>query len=262
MKTMRNAVALVALGACTGVSAQEGGNAQNEANNPPTPKITINFHDQYAPKLYDSDEDTNALLLRGVIPHKLGGLPQIFRYTLPVATVPRATGGNTTGLGDLNIIDLFLFKEGHVEIGIGPQLTIPTANKDETGTDRWQAGFAGILIAPQKWGLLGMLLTWQHSISGGGSDRPTQDNLSLQPIVNYNLSGGWYVRSTATWNFDLKRDTYAIPIGLGVGKVWDLGGGTTMNTFIEPQWTVAHDGVGQPKFQVFAGVNFQFPIGK
>jgi len=30
----------------------------------------------------------------------------------------------------------------------------------------------------------------------------------------------------------------------------------------EPQWTVAHDGDGQPKFQVFAGLNLQFPIGR
>jgi hypothetical protein len=36
----------------------------------------------------------------------------------------------------------------------------------------------------------------------------------------------------------------------------------TVNVFAEPQWTVAHDGAGQPKFQVFAGVNLQFPIGR
>jgi hypothetical protein len=32
--------------------------------------------------------------------------------------------------------------------------------------------------------------------------------------------------------------------------------------FAEPQFSVAHDGTGQPKFQVFAGLNFQLPIGK
>jgi len=77
-----------------------------------------------------------------------------------------------------------------------------------------------------------------------------------------NLSQGWYLRSSATWTFDLARDHYAIPVGLGVGKVWLVGDGTSVNVFAEPQWTVAHDGAGQPKFQVFAGVNMQFPIGR
>src|SRR5690349_8745401 len=45
----------------------------NAANNPLTPKITINFHDQWAPELYDVDEASNAFLFRGVVPHKLGG---------------------------------------------------------------------------------------------------------------------------------------------------------------------------------------------
>jgi hypothetical protein len=30
------------------------------------------------------------------------------------------------------------------------------------------------------------------------------------------------------------------------------------NIFIEPQWTILHDGVGQPEFTVFVGLNMQF----
>ena len=32
------------------------------------------------------------------------------------------------------------------------------------------------------------------------------------------------------------------------------------NLFAEPQWTVGHEGVGVPKFQVFMGLNIQFPL--
>lgn len=246
----------------TGFAQAPSGEQVNEANNPLTPKITINFHDQWAPKLYQSDDYTNSLLLRGVIPHRLGGAPQILRYTLPaLVTVPDGMGGTTTGLGDLNLIDLALFKAGKVELGIGPQLTIPTASRPSTGTGLWQAGVAGVVIAPQSWGLLGGLLTWQHSFAGP-SDRPTQNNLTFQPFGIYNLPDGWYLRSTATWSFNLETNDYVIPLGAGVGKVWVLGRGTTINVFAEPQWTVAHEGAGQPKFQVFAGVNLQFPIGK
>ena len=110
-----------------------------------------------------------------------------------------------------------------------------------------------------KVGLLGTLLTWQHSIAGD-DNRPTQNNLSFQPLIIYNLRKAWYLRSTATWNFDLARGNFAIPIGFGAGKVWVLHSGVTVNLFAEPQVTIAHSGVGQPQFQIFGGLNLQFPI--
>ncbi|CAN7778952.1 hypothetical protein LJR296_007864 [Cupriavidus necator] len=91
-----------------------------------------------------------------------------------------------TGSGDLNLFNLFLIKGPGIEFGIWPQLTIPTASYDQTGTGKWQAGMAGVVIAPQKWGLLGDLVTWQHSFAGD-SDRPTQGNLSSQPFIIYSL---------------------------------------------------------------------------
>jgi len=241
--------------------AQPSTDQMNEANNPLTPKITVNIQDYWAPSLYGTDDDTNSFLLRGVIPHDIGGAPQVLRGTLPIVNAPTPASGNTTGLGDLNLFDLFLFKAAGAELGVGPQLTIPTASKDATGTGKWQGGLAGVVIAPQKWGLLGGLVTWQHSFAGD-SDRATQNNLSAQPIMLYNLPDGWYLRSSAVWSFDLAHNNYAIPIGAGIGKVWLLGDGTTVNLFAEPQWTVAHEGIGQPKFQIFAGLNLQFPIGK
>jgi hypothetical protein len=232
----------------------------NEANNPLTPAITVNLQDQWAPRLYDSDNETNALLLRGVLPHLLGGVPQILRATLPIATAPSAAG-NKTGLGDLNLFDLLLVKRGSVMLGFGPQLTLPTATDPVLGTGKWQAGLAAVAIAPQSWGLLGGLVTWQHSFAGP-SDRPTQNNLTVQPFYIHNLPQGVYVRSTAIWNFNLASGDYVIPIGAGIGKVFALSDGMTINVFAEPQWTIAHHGAGQPAFQLFAGVNLQFPVHK
>jgi len=60
---------------------------------------------------------------------------------------------------------------------------------------------------------------------------------------------GWYLRSTGVWTFDLKNDRYYIPVRFGAGKAWKTGA-TIMNFFIEPQWTVAHDGDGYPKFTI------------
>lgn len=234
----------------------------NAANNPLTPKITVNFHDQAAPDLYDLDQGSNAFLFRGVVPHKLGGTPQLFRYTLPIVTAPDGQGGSASGLGDLNLIELFPFvwKQARMELAVGPQFTLPTATDDLTGTGKWQAGLAVLAIAPRKFGIAGALVTWQHSIAGDDA-RPTQNGLSVQPLFIYNLPQGWYLRSTATWNFAFAQDVWVIPLGAGAGKVWVRPSGVTINAFAEPQFSVAHDGAGQPKFQIFTGLNLQFPLG-
>jgi hypothetical protein len=223
--------ALLALSLTVDAAAQTAEEV-NEANNPLTPKITVNLQDQYVGSYYGlRDSDSNSFLVRGVLPHRLFGLPQLLRATIPIVTSPDP--GSTTGLGDINMFNPFLFKAGGIELGIGPQLTMDSATNDRLGTGRWQLGAAGVVISPFSWGLLGGLVTYQHSVDSHDS-RPTQNNLTAQPFVIYNLPQGFYLRSTATWNFDLQRGNFYIPLGFGAGKVWKLENGTTLNLFAEP----------------------------
>lgn len=236
--------------------AQGSADDANKSNNPLNPSPGLNFQNYYTPRLYGSDAHTNDFLLRGTLPlapGKMIGAPQIVRVTAPISTRPQSGGGYETGLGDINLFDLFLGKLGQLEVGVGPQLTIPTATDRVLGTGKWQAGFAGVAIHPSKTGLLGGLVTWQTSFAGQ-SDRPDVSTLTAQPFIIHNLPEGWYLRSVGTWNFNLRSGDYYIPVGLGAGKVWKSGT-TIMNLFVEPQWTVAHDGNGFPKFQVFGGLN-------
>lgn len=259
-------VRAVAAAALLGISALPAlggpsGDEMNASNNPLQPTIGLNFQDYYTASYYGFDDaDANAFLLRGILPHKLFGHPQIMRGTLPVVTSPDFGGADSdTAIGDLNLFDIVLFRAGKIPWGVGPQLTIPTATLDETGTGKWQLGAAALLVAPHRWGLVGSLLTWQTSVAGD-DDRPDQNNLQLQPIIIYNLPHGWYLRSTALLTWDFERDTHYIPVGAGAGYVWKSGG-ITWNGFVEPQWTIAHDGNGVPKFQAFFGLNLQFAKG-
>ncbi|MNL66523.1 hypothetical protein D3C87_1910050 [compost metagenome] len=77
----------------------------------------------------------------------------------------------------------------------------------------------------------------------------------------YNLPQAFYLRSVGIWYFDWETGDYYIPIGFGLGKVWKTQAGITINLFAEPQWTVAHEGVGVPNYQTFVGLNLQFPLG-
>jgi len=233
----------------------------NEANDPLTAKLTLSLQDQYVGsyKELSPDSHSNEASLSATIPHKLFDVPLILRATLPVVTTPDHPLPTTTGLGDLTISELLLFKWYEQELAIGPIFTFPTATEEATGTGKWQAGAAAASIETETWGLFGALVAYQHSFAGE-SGRPRQSVLQAQPFITVNLPAAFYLRTTAVWTFDLEQRTHVIPVGIGVGKVWLFRGGTTLNTYVEPQLTVAHEGV-VPAWQIFAGVNCQFPVG-
>ncbi|NKK75450.1 hypothetical protein GFM13_35230 [Rhizobium leguminosarum bv. viciae] len=262
--TIVTSIALALACATAAVAQEVHHDTVNEANNPLTPKITINLQDYYIPTFNDvpGDPHANQFLLRGLIPSDLFGAPQLFRFTLPLATSPDPSGGYVTGLGDLTLMDLFVMpKIGDLTLAAGPILVLPTATDDALGAGKWQVGGAGVAIAPQSWGIVGGLVTYQTSFAGS-DDREDVSLLTAQPIVNINLDDGVYLRSSAIWNFDLHDGDWYIPVGLGIGKVFALENGTTINAFIEPQYTVFKDGPGSPRWQIFAGVNFQFPLAR
>lgn len=245
-------------------TAQEAHDSVNEANNPLTPKITINLQNFWIPEFVDTpgDPHANQFLLRGLVPSDMFGTPQLLRFTLPIATSPDVPSGYVTGLGDLTLMDIFILpKMGDVTFGAGPLVVLPTATDASLGSGKWQVGGAGIAVAPQKWGLLGGLATYQTSFAGS-DEREDVNLLTFQPILNVNLSDGWYLRSSATWNFNLESGSSYIPVGAGIGKVFKLDKGVTLNAFVEPQYTVWNEGGGAPRWQIFAGLNFQFPVGR
>ncbi len=237
-------------------------NAVNAANNPLTPKITVNLQDYFDPDLNRlGNRSANSFLLRGLVPAKFFGLPQLIRCTLPIETNPAFPSGNQTGLGDFTLFDLIVMPTKFALFAAGPLLVAPTATGSSLGAGKWQAGAAGVVVRPEPWGQLAVLATYQHSFAGDG-DRPAAQIITAQPIVTYNLDHGLYLRSSGTWNFDLEHHTSYIPAGFGLGKVWDLGHGTTLNTFLEPQYSVFRSGAGVPVWQIFAGANFQFALGR
>lgn len=246
------------LGICAQAAAQSADDT-NKSNNPLNLAPSLNFQDYYTPRVYGSNAHTNDFLIRPTVPMEPGewiGVPQIVRGTVPISTRPTPDGGYRTGLGDINIFDIFLLHQGEVEIGAGPLLTLPTATSSELGAGKWSGGLAAVAVRPSKEGLLGALVQWQHSFAGQG-DRETVNSATLQPFLIKNLPQGWYLRSTGIWTFDLQRNDYYIPVGLGAGRAW-RSGKNIFNVFVEPQWTFAHKGEGLPQFTVFAGVNITF----
>jgi len=52
-----------------------------------------------------------------------------------------------------------------------------------------------------------------------------------------------------------------IPLGVGFGKVFKVHN-VIVNASIEPQFTIYHNGTGQPSFQLFSGLYLLFPKKK
>lgn len=247
-------LALLAL--CTAavpLSAQSAEEVK-QANNPLATITSVNLQNYYVSSLYGvPDEQAGTAYLRVARP--FGRF--LVRASLPMPTVP--TGGDPeSGIGDFNIFGTYIFKKtDRIEMGLGPQLVAPTAGNDLLGAGKWQGGLAFVTfysVSPQI--QLGGLVTWQASFAGD-EDRAETNLLALQPFLLMQVGGGWYLRSTGIMPFDLENEVWSIPVGFGAGKVLKAGN-TVFNFFLEPQFTILHDGAGQPAFQTFTGVNMQF----
>jgi len=252
------AIAVLAIIAAGGRARAAEIDAQTlaKANNPLADMNAFNFHDYYSPSLHGvPDETSNTMNLRGVA---VAGR-QIIRATLPVSTVP-GTAGPVSGLGDLNVFDAIVLTppDALTTIGVGPLLVLPTATEDALGApSTWQVGGAVVAVRPLAAGsVVGALVTWQTDFAGGDR-RVNTSLLTGQMFLTISVGGGWYVRSSPLAVFDLENDVTLVPFGLGMGKVVPLGR-AVVNAFVEPQFTVYHEGRGVPSQQVFAGLNFQF----
>lgn len=240
--------------------AQDGVDAAVQANNPLASITSLNLQNQFTGRLSGFNEPANSVLLRAAQPFAIGGSRWIARATLPINTFPRQPGGpHDTGIGDFNIFAAYLIDVGNpgISFGIGPQLTAPTGTERSVGSGQWAAGFANVLfVATNPAWQYGYLLTWQARIAGG-ANRPGVNVGNFQPFVFRQLGDGWYLRSSAVWNYNFDNNAYSVPLGLGIGRVVPLGK-AVLNAFVEPQYSVLRHGPGQPEWGVFAGLNFQF----
>lgn len=234
--------------------------AAAQANNPLANMTALNFQNYYIGRVTETSDDANQFWVRFAQPLEVYQTRWIMRASLPVNTYPNLMdGGHDTGLGDFNIFAAYLLDTGNpaVSFGFGPQLTMPTATKDELGSEKWSAGFANVLFNANSHRFqYGYLLTWQASFAGS-HDRANVNTGALQPFGFYQLGEGYYLRSAPIWVYNFANDDYSVPLGVGLGKVIKAGK-TVFNLFVEPQVSVLDRGPGSPDWQIFAGFNMQF----
>lgn len=216
------------------------------------------------------------LNIQPVIPFRVGDWNLINRVIAPVIRVPGSIQGlpvlpqggsdndkktdSRWGLGDINY-SLFLSpaEPGKVIWGVGPSLTMRTATSDLTGSGKWSAGPTAVVLAqPKPWsiGVLGRQL-WSFA---GSRNRDSVNQFLVQPFVNYNMDGGWFLFSdptiTANWDAD-SGNRWTVPLGAGVGRLFKVGG-QAINTRAGAFYNVEKPD-GAPDWTIKFTLQFLFP---
>jgi len=208
-----------------------------------------------------------------VIPVTVGDWNLISRALIPalvsvdgfIAGTPSIPEGQPsddrkTGLGDINY-SLFFSPAGASKFiwGLGPSINLPTATEDQLGSGKWSAGPTGVVLVQPGWGTYGFLLRQLWSFAGD-DDRSEVNQMLIEPFVNYNLPGGWYLItdpiSTVNWNAS-SGNKWTVPLGGGVGKLFTIGN-QAINSRIEAYYNIEKPD-GGPDWQTVFTFQFLFP---
>ena len=218
--------------ALVGVSAAQPASEEDlakETQNPVSDLISVPFESNFNFGVGPNDDLQYILYVQPVVPFRLSeDWNLITRTIIPLIDQPELGPGvgDVFGLGDIQLSQfLSPAKSGALIWGIGPIFQFPTATDDALGSDKWSAGpTAAALTIRGPW-VVGALVNHLWSFAGD-DDRADVNQTLIQPIVNYNLPGGWFLSSvpyiTANWETD-GDDRWTVPIGIGVGKVHRFG---------------------------------------
>ena len=224
------AIAMAAeTGSDEGAGEHDAGDLAKATQNPVADMISVPFQNNTNYNVGPNGRASNTLNIQPVIPVHLGEhVLMISRIIVPIVFQPdlNSTTGESSGLGDTN--PTFFFSpanQSKLIWGVGPAFLLPTATQRATGTGKWSAGPAAVvLLQPGKWtiGALGSQI-WSFA---GPDDRPSVSLMTIQYFVNYNLPDAWYLTTSPILTFNWKAQSseeWVVPFGGGVGKIFKIG---------------------------------------
>ena len=252
----------------TSGSEHKGSRSLLEKATDPTSILTqLQFQNVFIPSTHDASGYSNQTIIQPVLPIPTGWdlFPtQILRPTLPLhvhSADPDGPVEETSGLGDLVVIDLFLPKrEKWGTWGIGPIAIFPTASDDRLGQGKWQLGPAAVVLYSgiKNW-QFGALV--ENPISfAGDSDRDSVSTLLIQPIATRHFKDGWYAGwGEIPFSYEWLNGDYNIPLNMRLGRVTKLGN-APVNIFVEPFYTPSSfQREGQSEWGIKFNLTFLFP---
>jgi hypothetical protein len=162
----------------------------------------------------------------------------LLRATLPPI---RTIQGVDSGFGDAQVFYLFAHHISQGRLGIGFDLSVPTASDALLGSGKWSIGpSVGFVKLNRKARFVGGALLQTFFSVAGPSWRRAQSLVAFQPILVTQLGSGWSLRSAdSTWTFDMERGASIMPLSLGISKLAHVGK-QTLNFILSDEATVVH----------------------
>jgi hypothetical protein len=162
----------------------------------------------------------------------------LLRATLPPI---RTIQGVDSGFGDAQVFYLFAHHIAQGRLGIGFDVSVPTASSADLGSGKWSIGpSVGFVKLNRKARFIGGALLQTFFSVAGPSWRHAQSLIAFQPILVAQLRGGWSLRSAdSTWTFDMERGASIMPLSLGISKLAHIGK-QTFNFILSDEATVVH----------------------
>ncbi|NOQ35701.1 MAG: hypothetical protein GQ569_07365 [Methylococcaceae bacterium] len=205
------------------------------AQNPLLPVFSVPFN--YTFHGSANNGDVSIFALEPIMPIKLGSVNIINQLSLRILD----TDGGITGIEELpqlyasnsatGLADTYFTSyispanSGDFQWGIGPTFMFPSDHpKRELGSGKFSLGPAAMLVKQTDSWTLGLRVKQLWSIIGSNG-RSDISQMTVEPFASYNLDQGWYLSTNmdmiSNWN-STSNNRWTIPIGAGVGKVFNL----------------------------------------
>lgn len=199
-----------------------------KTQNPVADLISVPFQNNFNFNTGPGDKTVWVLNVQPVVPITLTEKWNLItRWIMPIIHQPSLAPGvdAASGFGDINPSFFFSPKGSEKFIwGAGPTFTFPTASDRLLGAGKYSMGPTAVALSMQGPWVFGALGNNQWSYAGWGDTRVNQ--FLLQPFLNYNFKGGWYLSSapimTSNWVAD-RSNRWTVPVGGGGGKIVRLG---------------------------------------
>ena len=173
---------------------------------------------------------------------------------------PSPTGGGSVwGVGD-SLVQFFFapYTDSEWKWGVGPQISLATHTKSELRGSDWGAGVSGVVT-----GNITEDLSFAGILGNQWSFNGDFNTATIQPMLFYNIPGvsgaylGYNAAISADWNAD-SDDRWTVPLGLTVGRTFDMGDGHGLDMMIGPYYNVVRPD-GAAKWSLRFGVSWLFP---
>lgn len=133
-------------------------------------------------------------------------------------------------------------KPHKVQVALGGVFSMPMNSRDEMSSRKYSLGPSAVVVYKHEDWIFGGLANWLWSVSGT-DNREDVNEMSLQYFVTWaGLPNHWQINSSPTITYNRKAkggDAWAVPIGIGVGKMVKLGK-LPVKVQLEYDYYVAH----------------------